>query len=51
MENKKTILLHNITPDELKERIISDLKIEVEKLLLKLKANKPVEYLTRTEVS
>ena len=51
MENKKIILLYNITPDELKEMIIADLKIEIEKLLLKLKVDKPVEYLTRKQVS
>ncbi|WP_100613610.1 helix-turn-helix domain-containing protein [Confluentibacter citreus] len=31
----KTILLHNITPDELKNMIIADLKSEIETLLLK----------------
>ncbi len=51
MENKKTILLHNITPDELKEMIISDLKIEIEKLLAETKKEKPLEYLTRQEVA
>jgi len=48
MENKKTILLHNITPTELKDMIISDLKIEIEKILLK--ASKP-EYYSVQEVS
>lgn len=42
METKKTILLHNITPDELKDLIISGLKIEIEKLIVK--AAKPTNY-------
>ena len=48
MENKKTILLHNITPEELKELIISGIKTEIETILLKTK--KP-EYYTVQEVS
>ena len=35
MENRKTILLHNITPNELKEMILSGLKKEIESILLK----------------
>ncbi len=42
MDNKKIILLHNITPEELKELIISDLKVEIEKLIIK--AAKPQNY-------
>jgi excisionase family DNA binding protein len=42
MENKKTILLHNITPDELKDMIVADLKIEIEKLIVK--TAKPKNY-------
>ena len=42
MENTKTILLYNITPNELKEMIIADLKIELESILLKI--NKPENY-------
>ncbi|RED48799.1 helix-turn-helix domain-containing protein [Seonamhaeicola aphaedonensis] len=30
---EKSILLHNITPNELKDLIIADLKIELEKIL------------------
>lgn len=33
MENTKTILLHNITPVELKDMIVSDLKIELEHII------------------
>ncbi|NEW80120.1 MAG: helix-turn-helix domain-containing protein [Gelidibacter sp.] len=48
MENTKTIFLHNITPFEFKEMIIADLKIEIEKIILK--SNKP-EYYDVSEVS
>lgn len=34
MENSKTILLYNITPDELKDLIIADLKIKLEAISL-----------------
>ena len=33
MENTRTILLHNITPEELKDMIITDLKIELENII------------------
>lgn len=42
MTNKKTILLHNITPDELKELIVIELKKEIEAVLQK--HNKPKNY-------
>ena len=42
MENTKTILLHNITPVELKDMIIADLKIELEAILLR--AHDPENY-------
>ncbi|GGK41422.1 MULTISPECIES: helix-turn-helix domain-containing protein [Flavobacteriaceae] len=48
MKNKETILLYNITPVELKEMIIEDLKIELEKLILK--SNMP-EFYSVSEVS
>ena len=42
MENKKTILLYNITPEELKELIIDGLKIEIEAILNN--TNEPKNY-------
>ena len=42
MDNKKTILLHNINPNELTDMIISELKIELEAILLK--ANEVENY-------
>lgn len=48
MENTKTILLYNITPIELKEMIISDLKIEIENLVVRLYLRQPVNYSVQT---
>ena len=48
MENTKTILLYTITPDELKEMIISDLKIEIENLVVRLNLRQPVNYSVQT---
>ena len=42
MENTQTILLHNISPVELKNMIITDLKIEIEAILSK--ANETENY-------
>lgn len=42
MENNKTILLYNITPEELKDMIISELKMEIEKIIDN--TNKPENY-------
>ena len=48
MENTKTILLHNITPAELKEMIVSDLKNEIENLVLRLNLRQPANYSVKT---
>lgn len=37
MENSKTILLYNITPEELRDMIVKDLKVELEAILSKAK--------------
>ena len=42
MENSKTILLYNITPEELKNLIVKDLKIELDAILSK--TNEPQFY-------
>ena len=42
MKNTKTILLHNITPSELKDMIIVDLKIQLETILNRV--NEPDNY-------
>ena len=48
MKTQATILLHNITPIELKEMIVADLKVEIEKIVLK--STKP-EYYSVQDVS
>ena len=48
MENLKTILLYNITPEELKDMIVKDLKIELKSTLSKV--NEP-EFYTVKEAS
>ncbi len=42
METKKTILLYNITPEELKDLIISELKKELESF--RIQSSKPENY-------
>ena len=48
MEDKRTILLHNITPDELKEMIISVIRIEIENLELRLSKGRTENYSVQT---
>jgi len=51
MNTPKTILLHNISPDEFKKELIEELKIEIQNLLEQTKVEKTVEFLTRKEVA
>ena len=51
MESKSTILLHNITPEEFKEKLIFSLKEVIQELILETKKEKPLEYLTRQQVA
>ena len=51
MKSQPTILLHNITPDEFKNELISSLKEVIQELLIETKKEKEVEYLTRQEVA
>lgn len=44
MKNNKTILLYNITPEELKEMIMTELKEEINAMLINLNSNKPDYY-------
>lgn len=48
MEDKRTILLHNITPDELKEMIVSAIKVEMENLELRLSIGRTENYSVQT---
>lgn len=51
MKTSKTILLHNITLDDLKIELIEALKVEVSNLLIQIEYGKTVEYLTKKEVA
>lgn len=51
MKTHKTILLHNTTPEELKNDLLQGLILEIQDILIKTKFEKPVEYLTRQEVA
>ena len=51
MKPQPTILLHNISPNELKEELIQELKEVIQELILNTKKEKPVEYLTRQQVA
>lgn len=48
MENKKTILLHNITLDELKEMIVSTIRVEMENSELRLSEGRTENYSVQT---
>jgi excisionase family DNA binding protein len=51
MKTQPTILLHNITPDKFKEELIFSLKEVIQELIIELKEEKPIEYLTRKQVA
>jgi excisionase family DNA binding protein len=51
MYQKKSIQLLNLSPEELKKEILSDLRTELRSLEGKLKQKEPEEYLTRAEVA
>ncbi len=51
MEEVKLTQVHNISPQEFREGIISDVKAELKKLSLSFKPAEQPEYLTRKEVA
>jgi excisionase family DNA binding protein len=51
MREQKTIQLLNVTPDELKNSIIKDVRVEFQNLTEILKQRQPEEYLTRRELA
>jgi len=48
METHKTILLHSITPDELKGLIVSAIRVEMENLELRLSKGRTENYSVQT---
>lgn len=51
MKTQPSILLHNITPVEFKNELISELKEVIQDLIIESKKEKPIEYLTRQQVA
>lgn len=51
MNTNKIIQVFDLTPDELKENILKDLRLELNELSLNLQPPKEEEYLTRKEVA
>lgn len=51
MQEYKITQVHNITPEELKESILIDVRAELQIIAQKFQPVKPVEYLTRKETA
>ncbi len=51
MSEQKITQLHNITPEELKQSIIKEIRIELQILSKKFKPITPPEYVTRKEAA
>ena len=51
MQEQKITQLHNITPEELKQSIIDDIRAELQILSKKFKPVTPPEYITRKEAA
>ena len=51
MQEQKITQLHNITPEELKQAIISEIRIELKEISKKFQPVRPPEYVTRKEAA
>ncbi len=51
MQEQKITQLHNITPEELKQAIISEIRIELKEMSKKFQPVRPPEYVTRKEAA
>jgi excisionase family DNA binding protein len=51
MEQNNITQVHNITPQQLKESILSDVRTELKEIVLNFQPKKQAEYLTRKEVA
>lgn len=51
MEQNNITQVHNVTPDQLKESILSDVRAELKEIVLNFQPKKQPEYLTRKEVA
>ena len=51
MEQQNITQVHNVTPQQLKESILSDVRAELQVIALNFQPKKQAEYLTRKEVA
>lgn len=51
MEQNNITQVHNVTPDQLKESILSDVRAELKAIAQNFQPKKQPEYLTRKEVA
>ena len=51
MDTKNITQVHNITPQQLKESILLEVKAELKEIVLNFQPKKQTEYLTRKEVA
>ena len=51
MEQKNIIQVHNTTPQQLKESILTDVRVELQNITQNFQPKKQPEYLTRKEVA
>ena len=51
MSEQKITQLHNITPEELKQSIISEIRLELKEMSKKFQPIRPPEYVTRKEAA
>jgi excisionase family DNA binding protein len=51
MEQNNITQVHNITPQQLKESILLDVRTELKEIVLNFQPKKQAEYLTRKEVA
>lgn len=51
MENNNITQVHNVTPQQLKESILSEVRTELQNITLNFQPKKQPEYLTRKEVA
>ncbi len=51
MQEQNITQLHNITPEELKQSIISEIRLELKEMSKKFQPVRPPEYVTRKEAA
>jgi len=51
MQEQKITQVHNISPEELKQSIINDIRVELQEMSKKFQPVRPPEYVTRKEAA